>query len=116
MTLEVAVADRLDGADAALEVLEHVLRVGRAQHGVKEPAVEMAVVQPRRLLLAGRRRVHRRQVEGDPDVAGERRHGEPVGEQQVVADGQRRRPVAQAGREAALGVAGEGGHPRLVVA
>ena len=33
----------------------------------------------------------------------------------MVADGQRRGPVAHAGREAPLGVAREGHHPRLVV-
>ena len=113
--LQVALADGVDGPDAALEVLEHVLRVGAAQHGIQEPAVQVAVVEPRRLLLPGRRRVHGREVEGDPDVARKRREGQAVGEQQVVADRQRRGPVAQAGREAALGVAGKGRHPRLVV-
>jgi hypothetical protein len=96
-------------------VLEQVVGVGAAQHRVQEPAVEVAVVDPRRVLVAGRRRVHRREVERDPDAPGQRRHGQPVREQQVVADGQRGRPVAQPGREAALCVAGEGHHPRLVV-
>ena len=50
-----------------------------------------------------------------PTLPGSAGSGEPVREQQVVADGQRRRPVAHAGREAALGVAREGHHPRLVV-
>ena len=123
ITLEVAVADDVERAVAALEELDHVVRVRAAEHRVEEPAVDVAV-QPRRP-PPRRRRVatprDRREVERDADRASgrppraQRLDREPVREQQVVRDAQRRRPVADARAPCALGVPEEGDHPRLVV-
>ena len=106
-----------------LEEIDHVARIRPAQHGVEEPAIEVAV-QPRGRRDVGRsrrRRVHRREVERDPDARvrpSARAQGpdrQPVREQQVVRDPQGRHPVADAGRLDAFGVPEEGDDPRLVV-
>jgi hypothetical protein len=120
---EVTVEDDVERAVAALEQLDHVSRIRAAQHRVEEPTVEMTV-QPRgrrhiddRL----RRRVDRREVQGDPDArvrsagAAQRRDRQSVREQQVVRHPQRRHPVADARRLCALRVPEEGDNPRLVV-
>ena len=103
--------------------LDQILRVGPAEHRVEEPAVRVPVGDPggRTVRLGVGDRPLRVQVERDPDgrarrgAGPQRLHGEPVGDEQVVRDAQRGRPVADARGLAPLGVAEEGHHPRLVV-
>ncbi len=50
-------------------VVEHVCRVPPAEHGIEEPAVEVAVGAARSLFVAAAPRVARSQVQGDADLA-----------------------------------------------
>ena len=93
-------------------------RVGPAQDRVQEPAVLVGVHALRGGLVARAVRAHRVEVERDPDRRARRAQRvdrQPVREQQMVRDAERRRPVADARRLAADGVSEDRHHPRLVV-
>jgi hypothetical protein len=103
-------------------VRHHVRRVAAAVKGVQEPAVEVAVEVPRRVAVAaaGRSGLRGGQVQGDADpraraVVAHDGNGPAVGEQEVVAGPQRRRPVAQPGRVVADLVRLQARAPGLVV-
>ena len=112
----------LEGPDALLVARGEIVGVAAAEQRIQEPAVDVAVLPPCRLDVRrrGRRGTHGREVERDTDggvrpARAQRPDGEAVRDQEVVRDLQRSRPVAQAGRLGALGVAEERHAPRLVV-
>ena len=101
-------------------MIDHVERVPPAEHGVEEPAVEVAVGAAGGVFVRGVFRVARPQVQGDADapalreIAAEEGHGFRMRRHQHVRDADRRREIRLAGGVAPLEVAGEGDDERLV--
>ena len=102
-------------------VRDHVARVAAAEHGIGEPAIDVAVEPSRgadvRRALARRVDGHEVQRGADrcPYVRAERLHGEAVRNEQVMRAVQRFGEISVAGREQARLVAEKRHAPGLVV-